>query len=408
MYLTPGLSVTEARICPRKSPKNSTITPPCTDSDCFHHHGELTWRTRRSHIALDVLAACPGTAGHVPSLDGEPRTDPAPEELLPYVASRRDDSDFQVALHGLRWARDGPDPGTDLATDADVRAQARSFDVARRLEVGVTAQQFTAKHASIITQSTQRRELADEDVLERALRDDEEDAPRISETRRIPLPRLSRHERTRSPLRVARAENKPSRAVRMGLQRRVLALPLLACGALLGDSLLRNRSFLRVDALDRLPSLLPAALVALTVTAVATWLATDSRLAWRRAASLRVCALAAGPVSLIPLLIVLRDEHPTGDPHELHAWGVPCFFLAYLIAAISLVVLAADLRRARSLLVTWQGVALASAAASWSALALLMHCPGAEPQHLIVGHVLPICALPLLGLVLARHALRLV
>lgn len=232
---------------------------------------------------------------------------------------------------------------------------------------------------------------------------------RISFTRRVSPPHEPRLRRTRAaPLRLASAQNKPSRTTRVRRQRTLLTIPLLTCAALLADALLRNRSFLRADALERLPLLLPVALGALAVTAVITWFATDPALAWRRAASLRCSALAAGPLSLFPLLIVLRDDPLAGErAHDLHRWGLPCFFLAYLIAAASLLVLAADLRRRASLLVTWQGVALASAAASWSALGLLMHCPGAEPQHLLVGHVLPICALPLIGLVLARRALRL-
>jgi hypothetical protein len=197
-------------------------------------------------------------------------------------------------------------------------------------------------------------------------------------------------------------------AARVRRQRTFLALPLLACIVLLADALVRDRPFVRVDAIDRLPSLLLAAFGALAVTALATWFATDSRLRWRCGTSLRFAALAAGPLSLFPLLIVLGDDvQAQARHHDLHHWGLPCFFLAYVIAAASLIVLAAELRRRGSVLVTWQGVALGSAAASWSALALLMHCPGAEPQHLVVGHVLPICALPLVGLVLARHALRL-
>jgi hypothetical protein len=210
------------------------------------------------------------------------------------------------------------------------------------------------------------------------------------------------------PLRLAIAENREARTTRVQRQWLVLTLPLIACAVLLGDALLRNRSFLRADALSRLPTLLPAALGALATTALATWLATDPGASFKRAASLRCSALSCGPLSLLPLLIVLRDDARSAEHgHDLHRWGLPCFFLAYLIAAASLIVLKLELSRRRSLLVTWQGVALASAAASWSALALLMHCPGAEPQHLVVGHVLPICALPLLGLLLARRALRL-
>lgn len=231
---------------------------------------------------------------------------------------------------------------------------------------------------------------------------------RTSATRHVSIPAHLRSLRAGVPLRLAIAENRAVRTTRVQRQWLLLSLPLVASLVLLADALLRNRSFLRADALDRLPRLLPAALGALAITAAATWLATDSAAALRRAASLRCSALLAGPLSLLPLIIVLGDETHAGErAHDLNRWGLPCFFLAYLIASASLIVLKMDLRRRRSLLVTWQGVALASAAASWSALALLMHCPGAEPQHLVVGHVLPICALPLLGLLLARRALRL-
>jgi hypothetical protein len=231
---------------------------------------------------------------------------------------------------------------------------------------------------------------------------------RISRTRPVPI---RSHRPVAQPhvlLRRAMVQNKPARGTPGSRATTYLAIPLLACIALLGDSIARDRSFLRVDAVEQLPELLLAAIGALAVTALATWVAMDPVVACKRGAFLRRCSLAVGPLSLFPLLIVLQDDtHVRAPAPDLNPWGLPCLFLVYLIAAFSLIVLAAELRHRRSELMTWQGAAFGSAAASWSALALLMHCPGAEPQHLVVGHVLPICALPLLGLVMARHVLRL-
>jgi hypothetical protein len=205
----------------------------------------------------------------------------------------------------------------------------------------------------------------------------------------------------------AETELRAQRAVRRWT---LLWLPVIACCVLGADLIVRNRSLLRADLLERRDPLLAGLAGVLVAAGLATFLATcasPNELA--RRTSLRWSALAAGPLSTLPVLFLATHGAAASrlEPH-LDRWGFPCFFLAYLIAAVSLVVLARELRRLYTALASWRSAALASAAGSWSALALFVHCPGVQLEHLLVGHVLPICLLPLFGLWLARRCLRIV
>jgi len=220
-------------------------------------------------------------------------------------------------------------------------------------------------------------------------------------TRARPVARLY----TCLPPEVRTADRATPRAVRRVM---LLWLPVLTCALLGADLLVRNRSLLRADLLDRRERLLPAVLGLLVAAGWATLLATSTDRRGRRpAAALRWSALAAGPLSTLPLLFLAGHGTAvaSADTH-LDRWGLPCFFLAYLIAAPSLVLLARELRRRFSVFSTWRSTALASVAGSWSALTLLLHCPGVQLEHLLVGHVLPIFLLPAIGLWLARRCLR--
>ena len=188
----------------------------------------------------------------------------------------------------------------------------------------------------------------------------------------------------------------------------LLWLPSIACALLCADALVRGRNRLRPDLVARLHELLPGAIGVLVVAGLATVVAGSpgtGRFGQRPSA--RWSALTAGPLSTLPVLFLARDSWPAPPlSPELDRWGFPCFFLAYLIAALSLVALARELRRLGSVLPSWRGAALGSVAGVWSALALFVHCPGVELEHLLVGHVLPICSLPLIGLLLAQRFLR--
>ncbi len=235
-------------------------------------------------------------------------------------------------------------------------------------------------------------------------------APALAKTREIAdsVVPARPHDRAHMLIRLERPGDPGLRDTRPLRRWTLLWLPSIACALLCADVVVRNRSLLRPDLLARFGELLPAALGVLLVAGLATLLATAPAAYGLspRAAALRWGALCAGPLTTLPVLFLARDNASAAPPEHLHRWGFPCFFLAYVIAVFSLVVLARELRRPLPVMATWRGAALGSAAGSWSALALLLHCPGIELQHLLVGHVLPISLLPLIGLALARHCLR--
>jgi hypothetical protein len=51
----------------------------------------------------------------------------------------------------------------------------------------------------------------------------------------------------------------------------------------------------------------------------------------------------------------------------------------------------------------WRSAAVGAAAGAWAALALLVHCPSVEAQHLLIGHLLPVALAPLFGVLLIRR-----
>jgi hypothetical protein len=42
----------------------------------------------------------------------------------------------------------------------------------------------------------------------------------------------------------------------------------------------------------------------------------------------------------------------------------------------------------------------------WAGIAVFMFCPSGDPQHLLVGHVLPLVILPIIGAVVMPRWLR--
>jgi hypothetical protein len=64
------------------------------------------------------------------------------------------------------------------------------------------------------------------------------------------------------------------------------------------------------------------------------------------------------------------------------------------------------LRRAVAVAIRPRGAALGAAAGAWGGLAVFVFCPSGEPQHLLIGHVLPIALFTLLGGVALTKVLR--
>ena len=224
--------------------------------------------------------------------------------------------------------------------------------------------------------------------------------------RSLPLERPPAHvlERLRAQL----AVEPPERPAPRG--RKWLALPLSAFALLVIDVAVRRNNLLRADADSVLGVGIPSAAGALMLALLTTFIATSrgKNGLGERVSLLRWSALAVGPLSVIPMLLLVNlGAHSRQLEQHLDPWGMPCFVISTAIAAVSLVVLVRELRRSVPVAAGWRSAALGSAAGAWAGLALLLHCPGAEAKHLAMGHLLPICLFPLLGLLFARRTLRL-
>jgi hypothetical protein len=128
---------------------------------------------------------------------------------------------------------------------------------------------------------------------------------------------------------------------------------------------------------------------------------------------------ALGLVSIVTLVVpvyaaltVLQPLH-SGAADDvaltgvaISPWGVRCIFIATIVSASTMAIFAVTLRRAVVVAGGLRGAALGAAAGAWGGLAVFAFCPSGEPQHLLVGHVLPIALFTLLGSVVLRRALR--
>lgn len=232
-------------------------------------------------------------------------------------------------------------------------------------------------------------------------------------TRALPLvaPPDAVYERLRATLAAETPAPKPARspwARRLWL----LLPPLVAVLLIAADGILRSRGFWRHDADTVQRVCLPSAIAALGVAVWTTIMATSHGRhgLGERVGVLRSIALSVAPLSLVPILLLAgfgsaNADNPPGE--ALHPWGVPCFVLAIAIAAGSLLVLAVRFRRTVVVAAGWRAAALSAAAASWSGLALLVHCSSVDLQHLLAGHFLPILLFPMLGALVAYRTLKL-
>lgn len=114
-------------------------------------------------------------------------------------------------------------------------------------------------------------------------------------------------------------------------------------------------------------------------------------------------SIAALVVPVYAALTVLRPLH-SGAADDvamtgvaISPWGLRCLLIATVVSASVLVIFAGALRRAVVVASGLRGAALGAAAGAWGGLAVFVFCPSGEPQHLFVGHVLPIALFTLLG-----------
>lgn len=230
----------------------------------------------------------------------------------------------------------------------------------------------------------------------------------LSSSLPLELPPPQVYARMRAAIDAEAASPRPRRAGRgVGT---LLALPAVTLTLLAADVFVRHRDLFRSDLLFSVGLCLPSAMGAVAIALLTTLLALSPGPdgLGERVSVLRSCALSVVPLSLIPMafLVRLRDGGNL-PPEPFDPWGIPCFLIGSVIAMLSLGVLAWRLRRSVPVATGWRSAALGAAAGAWSGLGLLIHCPSVEPQHVFVGHLLPICLFPLIGLLFARRFVRL-
>jgi len=191
----------------------------------------------------------------------------------------------------------------------------------------------------------------------------------------------------------------------------LLLLPLITLATLALDAVLRQRGILRADAGSIARVCMPSALAALALAVLSTAVAVSRgrHSLGQRVSTLRLATLAVAPLSLLPMLwLALAGDGSSSHPDEaLHPLGLPCFTVASVIAGASLLVLILELRHSVAVALGWRSAALGSAAAAWSAFALLVHCSSVDLTHLMIGHWIPIVAFPLVSLIVAQRYLKL-
>jgi len=90
----------------------------------------------------------------------------------------------------------------------------------------------------------------------------------------------------------------------------------------------------------------------------------------------------------------------------LSPWAPRCLAVAATVGLLVLASFTAALRRSVPVASRLRGGALGAAAGAWAGLSVFIFCPATEFHHLLVGHVLPIAAFTLVGLLAVPRALR--
>jgi hypothetical protein len=235
---------------------------------------------------------------------------------------------------------------------------------------------------------------------------------------RIPSARFAFDERPPDPLFARiRADVRSTAAPRAGAQRRIaIAVSLAAAMALtvvvLASQLVYHRyaSGLEVAA-PSAPYLLQVLLLLVALTFDATVIAM-----WRGRNGLGSGAislyLASGLVAPIYAALVLispvhmhTDEAVLSDV-MISRWGLRCLVISAIVGLLVLTTFTVALRRSIPTASTLRGAAIGTAAGAWAGLSVFIFCPSGDLLHILVGHILPIVAFTLVGIVFIPRMLR--
>jgi hypothetical protein len=132
----------------------------------------------------------------------------------------------------------------------------------------------------------------------------------------------------------------------------------------------------------------------------------------KRGFGLGAAVLAIGAALVAPVYAMLTAVQPihmndaaiTGV--TISPWGARCALIAAVIGITAMACFTSALRRAVPVASGSRGAAIGAAAGAWAGLAVFLFCPSGDPQHLILGHLLPVIALTLMGALATPALLR--
>jgi hypothetical protein len=234
----------------------------------------------------------------------------------------------------------------------------------------------------------------------------------------IPSARFAFDERPPDPLFARiRADVRNTSPPRAGVRRRIaIAVSLAAAMAgaviMLASQLVYHRYASGLEVAVRSAHyLLEVLFLLVALTLVATVIAM-----WRGRNGLGSGAislyLASGLVApLYAALVVVSPVHMhTGEAVlsdvTSSPWGLRCLVISAIVGLLVLATFTVALRRSIPTASGLRGAAIGTAAGAWAGLGVFIFCPSGDLVHMLIGHILPIVALTLLGVVSIPRILR--
>jgi hypothetical protein len=214
-----------------------------------------------------------------------------------------------------------------------------------------------------------------------------------------------------------RADMRNTAAPKAGARRRIaiavsLAAAMAGAVVMLASQLVHHRyaSGLEV-ALPAAPYLLQVLPLLVALTLVATFIAM-----WRGrnglgsgAISLYLASTLVAPIYAVLVLVspvqMHTDEAALADV-AISRWGLRCLVISAVVGLLVLTTFTVALRRSIPTANGLRGAAIGAAAGSWAGLSVFVFCPSGDLLHILIGHVFPIVALTLLGMVSIPRILR--
>jgi hypothetical protein len=234
----------------------------------------------------------------------------------------------------------------------------------------------------------------------------------------IPSARFAFDEQPPDPLSaLIRADVRNTAAPKAGARRRIaigVSLAAIMAGAVvtLASQLIYHRYAGGLEvAVTSAPHLLQVLLVLVALTLVATVTAI-----WRGRSGLGSGAislyLASALVAPIYAALVLVspvhthiDEAALADV-AISRWGLRCLVISAIVGLLVLTTFTVALRRSIPTANGLRGAAIGAAAGAWAGLSVFIFCPSGDLLHILIGHILPIVAFSLLGIVSIPRILR--